>query len=66
MENIHKIPAEEIQCTINDQLFLDSFVMEISDKSISYRSHRKTESEYKEIELLKYKRLGSKPFRFLY
>ena len=53
MENIYIIPDEEIQFTINDQLFLDTLLMEIRGKSISYSSHKKKETEYKEKELIK-------------
>ena len=53
MENINIIPDEEIQFTINDQLFLDTLLMAIKGTSISYSSHKKKETEYKEKELIK-------------
>ena len=52
LENIHKIPDNEIQFTINDQLFMETLLMEIRGKSISYSSHRKKESEKRENELI--------------
>ena len=45
IENIHKLPDNEIQFTINDQLFMETLRIEIRGKSISYSSHRKKESE---------------------
>ena len=35
-ENIKNIPNDKIQFTINDQLFLETLLMEIRGKSISY------------------------------
>ena len=52
IENIHKIPDNEIQFTINDQLFNETILIEIRGKSISYSSHRKKESEKREKELI--------------
>ena len=52
LENVHKIPDSEIQFTINDQLFMETLLMEIRGKSISYSSHRKKESEKRENELI--------------
>lgn len=40
-DKINDIPNEEIQLTINDQLFLDTLLMELRGKSISYASFRK-------------------------
>ena len=41
MENNNIIPDEEIQFTINDQLFLDTLLMQIRGKLISYSSHKR-------------------------
>ena len=41
MENINTITNENIAFTINDQLFLDTLLMEIRGKSISYSSYKK-------------------------
>ena len=46
IENIHKIPDNEIQFTINDQLFMETLLIEIRGKSISYSNHRKKETRY--------------------
>ena len=51
-ENIHKIPDNEIQFTINNQLFMETLLIETRGKSISYSSHRKKETEKREKELI--------------
>ena len=40
-ENIDSIPKDSIQLTISDQLFLETLLMEIRGKSISYASFKK-------------------------
>ena len=40
-ENIKNIPNDQIQFTINDQLFLETLLMEIRGKSISYSCFKK-------------------------
>ena len=40
-ESILDIPRDELQFSISDQLFLDTFLMEIRGKSISYRAYKK-------------------------
>ena len=51
LENIHIVPDKEIQFTINDQLFLETLLMEIRGKSISFSSHIKKQTEKREKEL---------------
>ena len=53
MENIDNIPNEEIQFTVNDQLFLDTLLMEIRGKTISYSSYKKKETDNREKEIIK-------------
>jgi hypothetical protein len=48
-ENILDINPSDLQLTINDQLFLDTLLMEIRGKSISYSSYKKKESNKQEI-----------------
>ena len=45
IENIHNIPDQQIQFTINDQLFLETLLMELRGKSISYSSFKKKQEE---------------------
>ena len=50
IDNINNITNEDIQFTINDQLFLDTstLLMEIRGKTISYSSFKKKESDKRE------------------
>ena len=41
LDNIDKIPDNELQFIVNDQLFLETLMMEIRGKSISYATHKK-------------------------
>ena len=41
LENMDQIPDEELQFIINDALFLETLMMEIRGKSISYASYKK-------------------------
>ena len=41
LENVHSIPNSDIQFTINDQLFLETLLMKIRGKTISYTSYKK-------------------------
>ena len=41
LENVTKIPNSEIQFSISDQLFLETLLMELRGKSVSYSSHSK-------------------------
>ena len=50
-ENLHKIPLDEIQFTISDQLFLDVLLMEIRGKTIAYSSHKNKVMREKEQTL---------------
>ena len=50
-ENLHNIPENEIQLFINDQLFLDSLLMEIRGQTISYSSFKKKQNDKKEMQL---------------
>ena len=53
LEDLDKIPNEEIQFTINDQLFLDVLLMEIRGKSISFASFKNKERDTREKYLIK-------------
>ena len=53
LENINSIPNDQIQFTINDQLFLETLLMELRGKSISYSSYKKKENEKREKELIR-------------
>ena len=50
-ENIQNIPDTEIQFTINDQLFLDTLLMEVRGQAISFSSRRKKQNDKKERQL---------------
>ena len=43
--NIKNIDNSDLQFTIDDQLFLETLLMEIRGKSISYASYRKKEKK---------------------
>ena len=47
LEEIENIPDQEIQVTINDQLFLDVLLMELRDKAFSYSSYKHKERNKK-------------------
>ncbi|MEW8544166.1 MAG: endonuclease/exonuclease/phosphatase family protein, partial [Candidatus Thiodiazotropha sp.] len=51
LENIDNIPNEEIQFVVNDQLFLETLLMELRGKSISFSSFKKKQKDQKELEL---------------
>ena len=51
-EAIDEIPDEELQFVINDQLFLDTVMMEIRGKSISYASYKKKSKNIQEQKLV--------------
>ena len=38
---IHGVPDNEIQFLINDQLFLETLLVEVRGKSVSYSSYKK-------------------------
>ena len=50
---IDEIPDEELQLVINDQLFLETIMMEIRGKSISYASYKKKLKNIHEQKLIK-------------
>ena len=52
VENINKITNENLVLTINDQLFLDTLLMEIRGKTISYSSFKKKEQSKLENKLI--------------
>jgi hypothetical protein len=52
-ETIESVPNEDIQFVINDQLFLETLLMEIRGKSISYGSYKKKASNEREIQIKK-------------
>ena len=52
IDEIETIPNDEIQFTINDQLFLDVLLMELGGQSISHGSFKKRQRINREIELL--------------
>ena len=51
-ENINNIPSEKLQFTINDHFFLETLLMEIRGKSISYSCFKKKETEKIEKQLI--------------
>ena len=51
-ENINTIPNDQLQFMINDQLFLETLLMEIRGKSISYSCFKKKENEKLEKQLI--------------
>ena len=53
LENLEYIPDDEIQFLIDDQLFLETLLMEIRGKSISYSSYKKKTTNSAEQELIK-------------
>ena len=48
---MHNIPENEIQLFINDQLFLDTLLMNIRGQTISYSSFKKKQNDKKEMQL---------------
>ena len=53
LNSIENIPNSEIQFSINDQLFLETLLIEIRGKTISYASFRKRQSNLTEHNLKK-------------
>ena len=47
MDQINNVPDDEIQFVINDQLFLETLLMELRGKSISFSSYKKKIEEQK-------------------
>ena len=52
-DNFDEIQDEDLQLTIHRQLFLETLLMEIRGKTISYSSYRKKEREKREKDLIK-------------
>ena len=52
-EQINDIPNEELQLVINDQLFLDTLLMEIRGECISYASFKNKQRNTRETYLIK-------------
>ena len=50
---IDEIPDEELQLVINDQLFLETIMMEIRGKSVYYASYKKKLKNIHEQKLIK-------------
>ena len=53
MEEIDRLPNKEIQFTINDQLFLETLLMELRGESISYASYINKQKNHREKALIK-------------
>ena len=52
LDQINNIPDDQIQFVINDQLFLETLLMELRGKSISFSSYKKKAADKKEKELI--------------
>ena len=52
-DNIEAVSNEKLQCTINSQLFLETLLMEIRGKTISYSSYKKKQKATRELDLIK-------------
>ena len=52
MDQIDNVPDDEIQFVINDQLFLETLLMELRGKSISFSSYKKKIEEQKEKKII--------------
>ena len=52
-ENPNDLPISDLQLTINDQLFLETLLMEIRGKTVSYCSYKKKSQDKREHTLLK-------------
>ena len=48
--NQHNIPESDPHFSINDQLFLDTLLIEIRSETISYLSHKKKQNDKKETQ----------------
>ena len=48
LTQINNVPDDEIQFVINDQLFLETLLMELRGKSISFSCYKKKKEEQKE------------------
>ena len=52
MDQINNIPDDQIQFVNNDQLFLETLLMELRGKSISFSSYKRKNIRKKEKELI--------------
>lgn len=52
LDNLDNIPDDEIQFVIDDQLFLETLLMELRGKSISFSSFRKKQTDKVEKEII--------------
>lgn len=52
-DNINDVPDDELQFVIDDQLFLDTLLMELRGKSISFSSFRKKQTDKNEQEIIR-------------
>lgn len=52
IDNIDNIPNDEIEFVINDQLFLETMLMELRGVAISYGSYKKRQNNITEAELI--------------
>ena len=52
LNNIELVPNDHLQFVIDDQLFLETLLMEIRGKSISYASFKKKQKDKLEKELI--------------
>ena len=53
IENIENVAGQQIQFTINDQFCLETLLIELRGKSISYSIYKKKQEEPKEKEIIK-------------
>lgn len=53
LDNIDEIPDNELQLVVSDQLFLETLLMELRGKSISYATYKKKSKNTEENELIK-------------
>ena len=51
-KNINDISNSDVQFTINNQLFLETVLMEVRGKTISYSCYKKKETDKREKELI--------------
>ena len=52
LDQVLRIPDDQVQFMINEQLFFETLLMEIRGKSNSYSSYKKKETEKREKELI--------------
>ena len=52
LDNLKDIPDEDIQFSVNDQLFLETILVEIRGKTISFASYKKRQRNNREANLM--------------